>query len=187
MVDRFGRWLAKNTPDREQLAQSRWLRPFGARVLQSEYWRFTRRSVPRGVGAGLLVGIFLLIPGLQIIGSALLCLPVRGNIPLAAGMTFLSNPATTPLILGASYAVGTWLGFGGNKAAIPAMSASIGEWTSWAVSGAAPAILAGLFLIATVTAAIGYLLASFFWRWWTGRKWRRRADRGSVLPPPAEL
>ena len=38
-------------------------------------WRFTRRSVPRGVALGLFVGIFVVIPGLQIFGAALLATP----------------------------------------------------------------------------------------------------------------
>src|SRR5918997_6726718 len=110
MVDWVARWLAKNAPSREELAKSRWIRPFGQRVLRSEYWRFTRRSVPRGVAVGLLVGIFLMVPGIQIIGAALLSMPLRANIPIAAAMTFLSNPATTPFILGASFLVGTSIG-----------------------------------------------------------------------------
>ena len=60
----LGRWLARHMPSREQLARSRWVKPFGQRILHSEFWRFTRRSVPRGVGIGILVGIFLMIPGL---------------------------------------------------------------------------------------------------------------------------
>src|ERR1044072_6363513 len=96
-------WLARpfasSMPSREQLAESRWIRPFGQRVLHSEFWRFTRRSVPRGVAVGLFVGVFFLIPGVQIIGAALFCLPVRGNIPIAAGMTFLTNPFTTPFLI----------------------------------------------------------------------------------------
>ena len=47
--------------------------------------------------SGLFVGVFFLIPGVQIIGAALFCVPVRGNIPIAAGMTFLTNPFTTPV------------------------------------------------------------------------------------------
>ena len=82
--------------------------PFASRP---ELWRFTRRSVPRGVAIGLLVGIFALIPGVQIIGAALLCVPFRGNVPLAAAMTFLSNPGTTPFILVASLYVGNQLGY----------------------------------------------------------------------------
>ena len=56
---------------------------------------------------GLLVGIFALIPGVQIVGAALMCVPFRGNVPLAAGATLLSNPATTPMILLAAIAART--------------------------------------------------------------------------------
>ncbi|PZR46129.1 MAG: DUF2062 domain-containing protein, partial [Stutzerimonas stutzeri] len=101
----FG-WVNRNAPTRESFEKNRFFRPFAPRVLAPELWRFTRRSVPRGVALGLLVGIFLLIPGVQIAGAALLALPFRANIPIAAAMTFLSNPLTTPLILAASVYLG---------------------------------------------------------------------------------
>jgi uncharacterized protein (DUF2062 family) len=91
--------MDKHAPSREEVLDSRWLRPFGERIRHSELWRFTRRSVPRGVFAGLFIGIFLMVPGLQIVGAALMCVPLRGNIGIAAAMTFLSNPATTPFFL----------------------------------------------------------------------------------------
>src|SRR3546814_13354708 len=50
--------------------------------------------------------IFFLIPGVQILGVALLALPFRANIPIGAAKTFLSNPVTTPFIIAAS----VWLG-----------------------------------------------------------------------------
>jgi uncharacterized protein (DUF2062 family) len=182
---RFQRWLSRNMPEREELAKSRWLRPLGGRVMRSEYWRFTRRSVPRGVGIGLLVGIFLLIPGLQIVGAALLCLPCRGNIPISAVMTFLSNPATTPFLLLAALEVGSTIGFRTDIASFYALrdsGAGIGEWLSWMFSDAAPALVTGLFIIAATAGLIGYLASIGIWRWWTARKWRRRAIRGEPQP-----
>jgi uncharacterized protein (DUF2062 family) len=178
---RFNKWVARNMPRREELAESRWIRPFGSRVLRSDLWRFTRRSVPRGVGIGLFVGIFLMIPGLQIVGAALMSVPARGNIPVAALMTFLSNPATTPFILLASLEVGSFLGFRTDLAAFYAMrdgGASVGEWLSWLASDAAPALVSGLFIIAAVSGLVGFAVSIVFWRWWMGRKWRRRATRG---------
>ena len=171
---RFFRWAARNMPRREDLAENRWIRPFGQRVLHSEFWRFTRRSVPRGVAIGLLVGIFIMVPGLQIVGSALMCIPFRGNIPIAALMTFLSNPFTTPFILTASYFVGTSLGMGGNKG-VPGREASLAEWFAWLFSDAALATVSGLFIIAALTALVGYFASILIWRWWTAHKWRRRA------------
>jgi uncharacterized protein len=178
MIERFSKWMAKNAPDREELAKSRWMRPFGTRILQSEYWRFTRRSVPRGVAVGLWFGIFALIPGVQIIGSALLSVPFRANIPVAAAMTFLTNPFTTPFLLAASYFVGGTMGFGG-AATVPGREASLSQWLAWLFSDAALATVVGLLVIASATAAIAYFLSIFIWRWWTGRKWRSRARRAS--------
>lgn len=174
-------WIRKHTPHRDELVQSRWLRPFAHRIAHSELWRFTRRSVPRGVALGLIVGIFLLIPGIQIIGVALLALPFRANIPIGVAMTFLSNPATTPLLLGSSIIVGN-RAFGlhadvGTFMQLLSKRAGISEWTAWFLSDAAPALLAGLFIISVIAAAIGYVLAIFLWRLWIGAKWRRRGHK----------
>ena len=181
MVERFTRWVAKNAPKREELAQSRWMKPFGTRVLDSDLWRFTRRSVPRGVAVGLWVGIFALIPGVQIIGSALASIPLRANIPIAAAMTFLTNPFTTPFLLGASYFTGSTLGFGGTKG-VPGRDAGVGDWFAWLFSDAALATVTGLFVIATATAVLSYFLSIWIWRWWQGRKWRRRSLRAPRGP-----
>ena len=166
-------------PTREELGQSRWIKPFGTRVMRSEYWRFTRRSVPRGVAVGLWIGIFALVPGVQIIGSALLSLPFRANIPVAAAMTFLTNPLTTPFLIGASYFLGSGLGLGGAQG-VPGRQASIGEWIGWLFSDAALATVSGLFIIASATAAVSYFATILFWRWWTARKWRRRGRARNV-------
>lgn len=167
---RMSDWLRRSVPSREQLAENAMVRPFASR---SELWRFTRRSVPRGVAVGLLIGIFALIPGIQIVGAALLCVPCRANIPLAAAMTFLSNPVSTPFILIASAWLGNNMGYHADLATLQQMlgrGASMQDWFVWFVSDAAPAVLVGLFVISTVTAAIGYVVSSFAWRWWVGRK-----------------
>lgn len=177
LSSRITRWARANMPRREELEHNRWIGPFARRP---ELWRFTRRSVPRGVAVGLLVGIFALIPGIQIIGAALMCVPSRGNIPLAALMTFLSNPATTPLILAGSIWLGNQLGFHADTQTFYGLyerGAGLGEWTRWLLSDAAPAALLGLFIISTVTAAIGYLVSAFTWNSWVRRKRRAAQER----------
>ena len=174
-------WIRRNSPTREELLASRFIRPFAHRVAHSHLWRFTRTSVPRGTALGLFVGIFFLIPGVQIIGVALLALPFRANIPIGAAMTFLSNPATTPFIIAAS----VWLGdkvFGlhANVATFSIMvekGASAGEWVRWFLSDAAPALVAGLFIISVVSAIVGYVLAALFWDNWIRLRWRRKLRR----------
>lgn len=173
------KWIHDQAPSRESFERSRFLRPFANRVFHPALWRFTRRSVPRGVALGLLVGIFLLIPGVQIAGVALLALPVRANIPLGAAMTFLSMPATTPFILAASVYVGnTMLGLHADVARFQALissGAGFSEWSAWLLSDAAPAMLFGLFVISVMSAAIGYVTSAWFWRWRISNKWRRRS------------
>ena len=174
---KLSQWMQSNLPKREDMEHSRWIGPFARR---QELWRFTRRSVPRGVAVGLLVGIFALIPGVQIVGAALMCVPVRGNIPLAALMTFLSNPATTPFIIAASIYIGNRLGFHADVSTFSALmdrGASLREWAYWLLSDAAPAMLLGLFVISVIAASIGYVVSSFSWNWWVRHKRKLALER----------
>jgi len=164
-------------PTRETLVKSRFVRPLAARP---ELWRYNRRSVPRGIAVGLFVGIFAMIPGVQIVGAALMCVPFRGNVPLAAAATLLSNPATTPMILLAALWVGSFLGLNADLATFQLLidrGAGLGEWASWLVSSAAPAMVLGLLVISVVSAVIGYFASIVIWRWWTGRRRRQRLSR----------
>ena len=174
-------WIRRNSPTREELLASRFIKPFAHRVAHSHFGRSTRTFVPRAPALGLFVGIFFLIPGVQILGVALLALPVRANIPIGAAMTFLSNPVTTPFIIIASVWLGDWLfGLQANSATFSAMiehGASAGEWVRWTFSDAAPAMLAGLFVISVVAAAVGYVLAAIFWDNWIRLRWRRKLAR----------
>jgi uncharacterized protein (DUF2062 family) len=184
------RLCRESMPSRESLERSRFLRPVAHRVLAPALWRFTRRSVPRGVALGIVVGIFLMIPGIQMAGAALLALPFRANVPIAVAMTFLSNPATTPLLVGLSLYVGNaMLGRSADVGRFMAMiehHASVREWTTWLLSDAAPALVMGLFVVSVVAAAIGYLIASFFWRARIATRWKARAHaRDGHIPAGA--
>lgn len=186
----FHRFVGRHAPSREEMLASRLLKPFGPRIRNSEYWRFTRRSVPRGVLAGMFIGIFLMIPGLQIIGATLMALPLRANIPVAAAITFLSNPFTTPFFLAAGLQVGSMFGFQADLAsfsALTASDASYREWASWAVSDAGPALIVGLFVIAVILSLIAYAVSLVGWRLWIGRKWNQRTVRENDEMTSGEL
>lgn len=179
------RWVRRHSPSRDQLASNRFIRPFADRVLRSDLWRFTRRSVPRGAALGMVVGIFVMIPGLQIVVSALLALPFRANIPVAAAATFTSNPVTTPFILFAAVFVGN--GVFGLEADLEgferliAEGAGVGRWLGWLASDAAPAMIGGLLIIAVGAAIAVYFAAKAVWRLRVGRRWQRRGASGSGL------
>ena len=171
------RFMHRHAPSREEVLRSRWLKPFGKRIHRRDLWRFNRRSVPRGVATGLFVGIFLMVPGLQIIGAALASVPFRANIPIAAAMTFLSNPATTPFFIIAAINIGNLLGFHADLATFQVLAtthASVGRWLAWLLSDAAPAMVCGLAIIGFAVAFAGYWVSLVGWRWWVARKWRHR-------------
>ena len=173
LVSRLQAWGKRNMPTRDQMARSRWV---PKSVLRSELWRFTRRSVPRAVALGLLVGI--LLPFAQIIFAAILSLPSRANVPIAAVTTFVTNPLTTPLIWAASYQVGNALLHIDDRAggALDRLFALTDLWSAmqWLTSEGKSLAL-GLVIVAVVSASVGYLLSGVVWRWWIGHK--RRTTR----------
>ena len=177
MVQPFLAKLRIQMPTRERLVRNRLIAPLARRA---ELWRFTRRTVPRGVAVGLFVGVFLMIPGLQVIGAALLCVPLRANIPLAAVSTFIATPPTIVfMILPAAAAIGSRFGYHGDLTAMMALinrGADSAQWLRWLASDAAPALGLGLVLLALVTAVIGYVAAATIWRWRVMRRRRHRLE-----------
>ncbi|WP_120715833.1 DUF2062 domain-containing protein [Tsuneonella amylolytica] len=185
MFGKASAWIQRNLPTREQMERSRWIRPFASRVLRSELWRFTRRSVPRGVALGMLVGIIL--PFAQILFSALLCLPIRANVPVAALTTFVTNPVTTPLIWVLAYKVGSWmLRVDAATIVAPVNSAiehsEFGDMVQW-LTGATLVTGFGLVVIAIIASAVSFVVSGWVWRHIVATRRARRlhARRAAVL------
>ncbi|HVR91277.1 MAG TPA: DUF2062 domain-containing protein [Novosphingobium sp.] len=173
LIARFAGWTHRSMPTREQMGRNRFI---PNRVLASELWRFTRRSVPRGVALGMLVGI--IVPFAQIFFAALLSLSVRANVPVAALTTFVTNPFTTPFIWVAAYKVGSWLLHVDAMTVVAPVNNAMehtqfDQMLTW-LTGATLVTAFGLVIIAIVSAAVSYLVTSFGWRWWIGRKRRAR-------------
>ena len=174
MATRLVAWWRRSMPTRESLEHNRFLKPVAHRVLAPELWRFTRRSVPRGVALGMVTGI--LFPVAQIVLSAIFALPFRANIPTAAATTFITNPLTTPFFWFASY----WIGGrvlrldsqvpGSPIAAVEANS----SWIHWLWAGALPSFVVGIVIITIVFSVVGYALTALGWRLWIAHKWRHR-------------
>lgn len=178
MFARLAGWAHRHLPTRESLERNRLLRPVAHRVLAPALWRFTRRSVPRGVALGMVTGI--LFPVAQVPLSALLALPVRANIPTAALTTLITNPLTTPPLWVAAY----WLGSRMLRYEAEAdVAVRAGEgWLHWLVSQAGPSLVVGLLTITLILAATGFAASTLGWRWWIVRKWRARAIARSAGP-----
>jgi len=165
-------------PTREEMASNRWLAPIAHRFLSPELWRFTRRSVPRGVALGIFAGF--IIPIGQIFLAAFLALPARANVPLAVLVTFVTNPLTLAFWLVVANKTGQFflnIDTSGHSEAIGReISSGRLETYSWFFQTAGTTAV-GFVLLAIVGAAVGYLVSGWVWRFIVGRKLRARQRR----------
>jgi len=175
MANRFLTWARARMPTRESLMRNRWIAPLAKRP---ELWVFSRRTVPRAVAIGLFIGIFLMIPGLQVLGAVLLCVPFRANIPVAAAAPFVSLPPTVLFVfLPVGAAIGNRFGYHADVHAITVLfqrGASWAEWMAWIRSDAAPALGLGLTIFGLSAALVGYVVTAAIWRWRVQARWRNR-------------
>lgn len=170
-------WARPRMPTREEMADNRWLAPIAHRFLSPELWRFTRRSVPRGVSLGLFCGF--IIPFGQIFLAGFLALPARANVPLAALVTFVTNPFTFPFWLYIANLTGRFVlkidaATGG--LANEQLSGERGQWLAQLFETAGVTAF-GFLVLAIVSAAVGYVVSSFVWRALVARRRARRLKR----------
>ena len=167
--------IRKYMPTREDMATNRFLKPIAHRFLTPELWRFTRRSVPRGVALGLFAAF--IVPLGQIFLAAFMALPARANVPLAALVTFVTNPFTLPFWLIFANRVGRFVlnidaAMGANAGDLASDSGALARWLE---VGGVTAF--GFLVLAIVTAGVGYLVSSFAWRFVVARRRERRLVR----------
>jgi uncharacterized protein len=165
-------WLAKHMPTPEDIAGSRLLRPVAHRVLHPSLWHMNRRSVARGVACGMFWS--MAVPFLQVFFAAFTAMYFRGNVPIAALCTFISNPFTTPAIVFAAYK------FGGlllppvhARAAVDPPLHWFAQAAKWIGDFGAPTFL-GLLVFSIAASVVGYFAVQLVWRQRTISKWRKR-------------
>jgi uncharacterized protein (DUF2062 family) len=166
--------LRKHMPTREEMARNKYLAPIAHRFLSPELWRFTRRSVPRGVALGLFAAF--IVPIGQIFLAAFLALPSRANVPLAAVVTFVTNPFTLPFWLVVANKVGNFtLRLDAGGATVQHAAVQSGAWDMvvdfFQMAGATAF---GFVVLAVVTPVLGYILSGWVWRAVVARKRARR-------------
>jgi len=171
-------WTRRYEPAVERLMSNQTVGRYAPALTNPGLWYLDRRSTARAVAIGLFCG---LIPGpLQMIAAAAVCLVVRGNLPLAVITTLYTNPFTiVPLYL-VAYQYGRLLF---PEAAAPvafvappdagliSLLPAIGEW----MAQLGKPLVAGLVLLATTLAVLGWAAVRIAWRIHVVRQWRRRA------------
>ena len=170
------RWITRHIPTRDSIHRYRLLRPFAPYLTHNSLWRMNRRSVPRAVALGLFVAV--IIPVMHTAIAAILAIPTRANIAIAAAFTLVVNPLTIPPLYYAAYRVGSWelhhdLTIVDPHAAAH-FSSELSRMLFW-IHQASGSIALGVLTIALAVAIVGYGVASLTWRYWSRNRWQQRS------------
>ena len=174
-TDRFTQGVSPQT-----LAAHPWLKPVAHRLQEPGLWHLQHEAVARGVAIGLFWAFAL--PVAQILVAATHCIWWRGNIPVAAGMTLVTNPFTIGFWLWLAYKLGSLiLGVAPHEAAdgsAALQEVAIGSGfdpLAWLEQFGWRAVL-GMAIFSVVGSVSGYILVKLIWRWrvWLKRRSRRR-------------
>lgn len=149
-------------PHKDQILASRWLGPVRPYLGDDQLWELNRRSVSRGVAVGLFIG--LLLPVAQFVFAIAAAVLLRGHVPVSAACTLVTNPLTVPPIYWLAYQIGGYL-LPTRHEALNSLETA-GSWFAQAVhwtSTMGVPLLAGLAVMASVTAMLGYALVWLCW------------------------
>lgn len=154
-------------PSPETLAAHPWLKPVAHRLLDPQLWRFSHEAVARGVAIGIFWAFA--IPLGQIVVAVAHSVWWRANIPVAAGLTLITNPFTIGFWLWLAYQLGSLL-----LNAPPPVPLTEGAGVlAWLAFFGGPTLL-GMAIFAVAGSAIGYLCAKLAWHLRIWFKRRRR-------------
>lgn len=164
---------------REQILASRWIKPFAHRLTHPSLWHINRRSLSKAIGLGLFAAF--MVPIGQVVLAALLAIPFRANVPIAAGATFVTNPLTTGPIFVAAYFVGAAI-LGAFGVVSPELGDVSGSYASTALHVIGPVTL-GMIVFSVSAGLAGYALSRLWIRLRLTMRWRgRRAASLPVFP-----
>lgn len=156
-------------PDKHRLAAHPWLKPLAHRLLDPSLWHARHEAVARGAAIGVFWAFA--IPVGQFLFAAVHCVVWRANIPVAAGVTLITNPLTLTFWLWLAYKTGNALL--GVDATAPEPGTSPSGIVHWLMSYGAPAAL-GMGLFAVLGATLAYFSVKLAWRLRIWFKRRRR-------------
>ncbi|WP_248919244.1 DUF2062 domain-containing protein [Pseudomonas entomophila] len=168
------RLFKRYMPDPTSIREHKSLRFFGKLLHDPNLWHLNRHSVARAMGVGLFAAL-IPIP-MQMLLAAALAIPVRGNLPIAVSLVWLTNPLTMPPVFFATYMTGAWL------MQVPPRTLPEEITVDWVTDQLATIwqpFLLGSVVCGVVLGVLAYFTTMGYWRWWVGRQWRRRQCRCS--------
>ncbi len=184
--------LKKLLPTPEKILETRSLKLFVPHLVDPRLWHFNRHSLNKAVYIGVLCAFFPL-PG-QMLLALIGALIFRANVPMALGLTWITNPLTTLPIFYAAYYIGAKI-IDVPMISIRLIGRMIADFSLWLLSnGSNPfityrgtvsitAFCLGLTILAIVTSVICGLAFKAIWRYKTVSSWQKRSRSSSDEPP----
>ncbi len=175
--------LKKLLPTPEKLLESRLLKLFAPHLGDPRLWHFNRHNLNKAVYIGVLSAFFPL-PG-QMLIALVFSLIFRANVPMALGLTWITNPLTTLPIFYAGYYIGAKI-MDVPMISLRVIGRMIADFSLWLLSdGANPfitykgsvsiiAFCVGLTILAIISSIICGLAFKGIWRYKTVSSWQKR-------------
>nr|WP_314478867.1 DUF2062 domain-containing protein [uncultured Pseudomonas sp.] len=159
-------------PDPTSIREHKSLRFFGKLLNDPNLWHLNRHSVARAMGVGLFAAL-IPMPA-QMLLAAAMAIPLRGNLPIAVSLVWLTNPLTMPPVFFVTYMVGAWLMQVPPRALPDELTF---QWITDQLATLWQPFLLGSVVCAVILGGLGYFCTMLYWRWWVSRQWRRRQCR----------
>jgi uncharacterized protein (DUF2062 family) len=168
-------FFKKYMPSHRKVREHKYLKAFGDLLHEPNLWHLNRYSASGAVAVGLFVSAVPL--PMQMVLAAAIAIFIRVNLPIAIGLTWVSNPVTMPPLYFFAYKVGAWI------LGVPAreihFELSI-KWLSESLSAIWEPFLLGCFILGVTGAATGYVLVRWLWRLSVIRNWDLRKLNRSI-------
>lgn len=166
---KFKKILKSMLPEKHQVQQHSQLRYVTRLMDDPDMFHLTRRSVAGATAIGLFFA-FLPLPG-QTLFAVVVAFWFRVNLPLAAVLTWVTNPLTMPPLFYLAYRLGAFILGHPVEAVHIEMTWS---WLEGTLKSIWPPLLLGNLILASISSLIGYMLVKLLWRLAVVQKWERR-------------
>jgi uncharacterized protein (DUF2062 family) len=159
-------FFKKYMPNADMIKKHKNLQFLGKKLQDPNLWHLNRRSVSIAFAVGLFCA-WIPVPA-QMVLAAIGALYFRGNLPIAVGLVWLTNPITMPPLFYFAYVIGL------SVLNLPSAKFSLETVLSgqlWMP------FLTGCLILAVLCAAVGYFGIQWFWTYSIGKNWTRRQQK----------